>query len=349
MVLSGVIKIISTFIFLPLAALLLALSLFSYSASIVLTDKENAKSWLKHESVRDVLKENILESVENQRELSLITYLFGQDKVEEFIDENLKVEWTDQYIDQLVDETYVWLESDESTKDSEKTGLLGLNLTNGLNFLPKAYQILVGAYKKLFFATIFLVSIVFLTAKSFRRGFFLLGLIGVIAGGLLYFGPGYIANHQEILRNFDMFGINFKGYFELPEVYQKVIQLALGDVVSGVNHYAFIIFIAGLITAVVTQFAVNRIELDTGVEGGYSSDSNGIPTENLNSSYENLENEENYGRDLMNQNIGNGDSNADNPTASRDMRQMGRRVESNVQEKTYIRDKDGNFIEVEDK
>lgn len=263
MLIGFFVKIFARVILLPLAAVLLTLSLFSYSASQVLTDKENAKQWISDEKVSAPLRAELMKTIRQQKEFSLAEYLIGQEKVDEFMQENFGKEWEGEQIDLVVDNLYKWLESEQD--DSRK--VFGIAIPDGFSLIPKVYQTFISIYNRLFIATAVLVGIIFLTSRSFRQGFLLLGIIAVISGGLLYFGPDYIGSNPDLMKKIDFWGINFRWFYEIADVYQQIIILALQDVFDNMNIYALYLFAGGVATVVATQFALKRVVVEDELDG----------------------------------------------------------------------------------
>jgi hypothetical protein len=300
----GLIKKIFKLVFPIILGLVLAISLPLYFLSQRVTDRENTRTWLKTDEVRDAYQDYITKQITEDSNLSLLTILIPEDDISELIKEQINEEWVNNSIDLTIDSTYDWLEGKEeaetpielskNTSDNndlqsilqpstgDLAGLLGLGGEDLLGIdiplldlnekfielLPKTYNQLTLLPNRLLILNGILLALLVFSSKNGREASFKLGLTLTLAGGILLFGPDYIGENPESLA---VIGINLDSIpqvSELPVYAQQVVELAQEDITNDIKNYTIAAFVLGVVFIILSQLELKEVEVWDGMNSG---------------------------------------------------------------------------------
>jgi len=269
------IKKLLKLIFPILVGLALAISLPLYFLSQRVTNRENMRTWLKTNKVKEAYKDHITKEITEDANLSIITILIPEEDITTLVNKQINDNWIENSIDNAVDSTYDWLEGKKQDEENSKapinlsenkdlnsilqpsTGSIGelLGLTNenlfgidipliNLNdkfteLLPKTYIQLTLLPQRLLILNAILLAILIFSSKNGREASFRLGLTLTIAGGLLIFGPNYISKNPDSLSIIGIHLESLPQLSELPLYAQNVVELAKIDITKDITelHY----------------------------------------------------------------------------------------------------------------
>jgi len=300
----GIIKKIFKLIYPIIMGLIMAISLPLYFLSLRVTDRENMRTWLKTDNIKEAYQDYITQKITDDTNLSIITLLIPEQEITSLIDKQINTEWIENSIDEAVDSTYDWLEGKKGAKSTvdvsnheelssilqPSTGaiseLLGLSNDSLFNvniplidlnkqfteLLPKTYTQLTLLPNRLLILNAILLAILVFSSKNGREASFRLGLSFTIAGGILIFGPNYISENPQSLS---IIGINLESLpqlSELPLYAQEVVKLATLDITKDITNYTIIAFVAGIAFIVLSQLELKEVEVWDGVNGRDSKD-----------------------------------------------------------------------------
>jgi hypothetical protein len=229
--------IFSLFIMILLTLLVSGL-LISYSTTEIVRDREIIKEEVKSEQVREAYVKYITNIIEENDDE--IEGIIDEQKVEELLEEESNRDEINSKLDQLVDETYLWLEEDgdkpsvevfenkeaENNLESELREKIGpiagvvdyekleekiptVSLYNvskdNVDRIPNIYQNAVNAYKKVAIGIVILTFVIFFSAKNLRTGFLYFGIILSLGAAIPLLGPqldfGSELNSSNIIQN----------------------------------------------------------------------------------------------------------------------------------------------------
>lgn len=312
LILSIAIAIVLTF--------MVAATIIAYSVSEVIRDREIMKEKIKDDRVKEEFINYLQDEFKKQTDGNL-SLIIDDSAAQDILADPAAEAKIDQTLDDLVDQTYDWLEgkganptlSIDSSKSDEPTlleeeirGKLGpvgdlinydeLNEASSkfrlyevkgdqINAVPELYGTVNTLYKKLFIGVVILSAVLLLSARSIRKGAFVLGLVLMGAGLLVLFGPKYVDRSPAVEARIEqqteklpwIVNTLFKESadtiknIDTPTFVDQFGVLMLKEIQDHANLYAKIALAFGAVIAVGTQLSIKRSEAEADLNRSSSS------------------------------------------------------------------------------
>lgn len=295
---SKIFNLITSIIITLLLALLAYIALFTYNLGNVISERGNMKEWLTDTVIKEAYVDYIVDSYYSASE-SPFSGLIDEEQAKIFISDRLTGDAFDQMADSTIDTIYNWLEGrsdtikiDASSEDiindlgfidemyDDKLGILSdiidptdlIKLSDSLNIIdldklsanniPYLYQQILSLPKKLLIVCLVLAVLLLLSNRSWRYGFFMIGLALMIGPVYTLFGYrhlplDYIIDIDNIRKDLSIPSLD-----ELPQFITLIFDKASTQIMSITNKYAVLMIVAGILIIVISQLAIREREVD---------------------------------------------------------------------------------------
>ncbi len=291
---SKIFNIVTSIVITIQLALIAYLMIFTYNLGNILSDKQNLKDWLTDQQVKEAYVEYIVDNFYSVVETPF-SGLINEELSKKLMEDHLAGEAFDEIVDPTVDTIYDWLEgrsdnvkietsSEDILKDlgfindlyDEKLGVFSdiidptdiIKLSDSLNIIdleqlsanniPYLYQQLLTLPKKLLIVCVVLSALLILSNRSWRYGFFLIGLSLTLGPLYTLFGYKYLPFDSIININQIRENMSIPSLEELPSFITLIFNKASSMVISITNKHAVIMLVVGILIIAISQLAIRE-------------------------------------------------------------------------------------------
>ncbi|MCB9790612.1 hypothetical protein H6764_01170 [Candidatus Nomurabacteria bacterium] len=279
----------------------LTLTSLFYSAKEILTDKENAKRWIKETSLREEFVNVLTEQVYSEKPAEILEPIVSKSDFKKIANQEANKEWVDQAIDTTVDNTYDWLEGKSEApeivipvKKDQKNGLPSLETlvtdkigkpasiidfdkvseispaikllnTDKITIIniSDAYAKLKKLPQQMAIVSLVIAAALLVSGSSLRQGILMVGFGLVTSAGLLLFGPTYLKDHPEVTKNVLSLDLSrLPKLVDLPPIIRDLFGFAFNEVYKSTKAYAIVAGAIGVIAGVISQLSIKSVELE---------------------------------------------------------------------------------------